>query len=176
MTVPINAISDVVGSPPVSLCYELHGKRDSYFNLISDTCLSVNAHYITPFAGLPINVIDQISVVATDQANDNVRISVDLSGCTARVDGVEIARLYYNEGILVRRFPSRVTISTSNCQEQAVVMRVFCHSGNLSADGENFLETDMIRLVVGRNVSLTETSHGIVGMCACVHVHVCVCA
>lgn len=28
-----------------SLCYEIHGDSDNYYNLISDTCLSVNAHF-----------------------------------------------------------------------------------------------------------------------------------
>ena len=28
-----------------SLCYEVHGSAGDYFNLISDTCTSVNAHF-----------------------------------------------------------------------------------------------------------------------------------
>lgn len=162
MTVPINVISDIPNLPSLSLCYELHGRKDTYFNLISDMCLSVNAHYTNPIPDPPINVIDQIAVVATDQGNNNVRISVDLAGCTARVDGSVIDTVYYSQGILVRSISSQeVAISTSNCQDQAVVMRVFCHRGMLYGDVDN--STDMIRLVVGRNVSLTDRSHGIVG-------------
>ena len=51
----------------VSLCYEIHGRANSYFNLVSDKCTSVNAFYIpldNPLAG---NIIGGIGINAIDQ-------------------------------------------------------------------------------------------------------------
>ena len=36
----------VFGTQERHLCYEIHGRPMRYFNLISDSCVSVNAHYV----------------------------------------------------------------------------------------------------------------------------------
>ena len=46
MTVPILTNEDVApGDPFYSLCYEVHGQAHYVFNFVSDTCVTVNAHY-----------------------------------------------------------------------------------------------------------------------------------
>ena len=70
------------------MCYEVHGQSDSYFNLISDCCTSVNAHYVAAESYFG-NVIKVIGVVATDRGNETHYIKVEVNGsgfCEAQVD------------------------------------------------------------------------------------------
>ena len=50
----------------VSLCYEIQGEANQYFNLISDTCVSVNALYSPGINALDGNIISKIGVLAED--------------------------------------------------------------------------------------------------------------
>ena len=50
------------------LCYEVQGQANQHFNLISDTCVSVNALYspmINPSKG---NIISKIGILAEDNS------------------------------------------------------------------------------------------------------------
>ena len=49
----------------VSLCYEVHGTSSSIYNLVSDTCVSINAEYIQGNTS-DINVVGRIGVLAVD--------------------------------------------------------------------------------------------------------------
>ena len=69
MTVPILTAhsSNITGSDIPSLCYEVHGKADEYFNLISDKCTTVNAFYEkAPInsSDIDLNIITKIGVRA----------------------------------------------------------------------------------------------------------------
>ena len=163
MTVPINAPSSVLGVAGIpSLCYEVHGESDAYFNMVSDQCLSVNAHYIAPNRSIPINVIDEVAVVAGNRSINVVEISVNVVGCTATVGGVDVPARYLSPGVRVRRTGSRVRIAVSSCRSESVVMWVMCSRQNITF-GSISMETDTIRLVVARGYSLSDTSHGLVG-------------
>ena len=165
MTVPINAPSSVLGVSGVpSLCYEVHGDNDTYFNMISDQCLSVNAHYIAPDRNIPINVINEVAVVAGNKSikNNIVRISVSVVGCVATVGGSEVGVRYISPGVRVRRTASRVRIAVSSCRNESVVLWVVCGRQNVNV-GSISVETDTIRLIVARGYSLSDTSHGLVG-------------
>jgi len=46
LTVPIPNMRELgIGIDSALLCFEIHGERDSYFNLVTDKCVSVNARY-----------------------------------------------------------------------------------------------------------------------------------
>ena len=142
----------------VSLCYEIHGEPGEHFNLISDTCVSVNALYssmINPSNG---NIISKIGVLAEDSNGVCQEIEADLEGCTARVNGNNVT-LYNQDGIRVMRRTNRIRISVPNCESTDLVMWVTCE-----VQGEQ----PMIRFVVARGFNLRPTSHGLVGKSNCV--------
>lgn len=63
LTVPVLVSEEqleMLHAKQVSLCYEVHGESDRWFNLVSDKCSSVNAHY----SGLTerLNIINRCRV------------------------------------------------------------------------------------------------------------------
>lgn len=148
----------------MSLCYEIHGSPNTVFNLVTDECTIVNAHYYQPHPGIGIHVINTIAVRAIDDAGACQNIQADLSGCSASVNGIMVNTTYQSAGISVRRYPGRVRIAVPNCASTQLVMWVFCRSGTLRnpTSGED-MATDMIRFVIARGLSLTEESHGLIG-------------
>ena len=152
---------------PINLCFEVHGEDDAYFNLVSDACVSVNAHYIRVRPEDNINIIDSIHVRAVDSNGACRNIDVSLNQCGASVDGVSVD-MYNSAGISVRRFRNRVRIVVPNCQDIDLVMWVFCLNNTFwSREDENGTEitfrAEMIRFVIARGLDLAERSHGILG-------------
>ena len=152
---------------PINLCFEVHGDNDAYFNLVSDACVSVNAHYIRVRPEDNINIIDSIHVRAVGSDGNCHNIDMSLDQCGARVDGVSVD-MYNSAGISVRRFRNRVRIVVPNCQDIDLVMWVFCLNYTfVSREDENGNEitfkAEVIRFVIARGLDLAERSHGILG-------------
>ena len=150
----VPVIIDEDGSK-LSLCYEVLGGPNQNFNLISDTCVSVNALYspmIIPSNG---NFISKIGVLAEDNNGTCQQIEVDLEGCTARVGG-QVVTMYNQNGVSVTRRTNRVRIAVPNCENTDLVMWVIC---------EVRRGQPMIKFVVARGFSLRPTSHGLIGKC-----------
>lgn len=139
-----------------NLCYEVHGKSNSYFNLISDECVSVNAHYLA--AGV-LNIIGAIGIRAEDDKGVCRDVLVNLNGCSVStgVGGVLSdvqSGLFSMDGISIRkRSVDRVRISMPNCDSVRLIMWVICERGAI----------DMIRFQVARGINLRPTSHGLSG-------------
>ena len=168
MTVPILVSDDVLrmlNATRLSLCYEIHGRADAFFNLVTDACATVNAHYhdLTSY----LNVIDQIGVRAVDTNRMCRNIEVDVDGCTASVDGQPLAAgaRYSSGGISVRRYSNRVRISVPNCNELSLVMWVICETRTLEDPfGTGTVTGDMIKFVVMRGLNFGHRlAHGLLG-------------
>ena len=163
LTVPIHVPdSDYDG---ISLCYEIHGADDEYFNLVTDECASVNAHYgrVTEY----LNVVDEIAIRAVDNVNECRNIAVNLEGnCSVQVDGTLFTGFSYsNQGVSVRRYRNRVRVSVPNCEELTLVMWIFCETNNLQDpfDGSDVV-ADMIKFVVMRGLNFGHrNAHGLIG-------------
>ena len=174
MTVPIWTDPDVEpGDDIESLCYEVHGEDDAYFNLISDGCTSVNAYYqeaITPSDNINLNVVTQIGVRARGNNNCwNIRVNLDT--CSARVNGNPLVGNNF-DGIMVRPYPtsSRVRISVPNCADNMLVMWVFCRTGQVEDPVTwEYFDIRFIRFVVMRGLNLSPKSHGIIGTVFTIH-------
>ena len=148
-----------------SLCYEVFGRTNSTFNLVSDNCVSVNAHYGPMNDPEEGNIIDKIGVraVSASQSAYCQDISVELAGCSAyvhrSVDNSTIAvtesERYEDDGISVRSFGNRVRIAVPNCDNVMLVMYVIC---------EKFQGQDMIKFVITRGLNLRPSSHGLIGI------------
>ena len=173
MTVPIfledtSVVTELKENEILNLCYEVHGEADVNFNLVSDQCISVNAHYTQVRPTESQNIISSVFVRTVDSAGTCRNITVNLEGCTASVDGVGLERFSQN-GVSVRRYSNRVRIAVPNCQDLDLVMWVICQrrtfwSSQLAPDGtEITFEADMIKFVIARGFNLQETSHGIIG-------------
>ena len=146
------AIVDAEGNK-VSLCYEVQGEANQHFNLISDTCVSVNALYSPMINPLDGNIISKIGVLAEDSSGVCQQIEADLEGCTARVNGSNVT-MYNQDGIRVMRRTNRIRISVPNCNNVDLVMWVICEVRS---------SQPMIKFVVARGFNLMPTSHGLIG-------------
>ena len=171
-TVPIdtrNTSGIVEGTP---LCYEVHGKNNTYFNLISDDCTSVN-FYIMEYLveWLPgdfeaTNVIKMIGVVATDALNECHYIQVEVldnGTCAAQVNGnsLDSGRFEHNN-ITMNHKNSLVRISVPNCAppQLHLVMWVRCQRLKFTTTSAELI---MTKFVISRGLKHRALAHGLVG-------------
>lgn len=168
MTVPIlvqDSVLQMLNATRLSLCYEIHGQADAFFNLVTDECATVNAHYhdLTSY----LNVIDQIGVRAVDNNGMCRNIQVDVNGCAASIDGSPLAagNRFSSGGISVRSYSNRVRISVPNCAELTLVMWVICETRTLEDPfGNGVVTGDMIKFVVMRGLNFGHRkAHGLLG-------------
>ena len=145
------------------MCYEVHGQSDSYFNLISDCCTSVNAHYVAAESYFG-NVIKVIGVVATDRGNETHYIKVEVNGsgfCEAQVDGQALVNNGTEiRGVSVHHESKLVTISVPNCSspKERLVMWVYCQVLWLHISPQT-----MIKYIINRRLQQRPTAHGLIG-------------
>ena len=150
-----------------SLCYEVHGRAEEYFNLISDTCTSVNAFYQKApvnSSEIDLNVVTKIGVRAVGDDGTCHNIAVDLDTCTASINGAPLtSKVYSSSGIRIRWNVnnSRVRIGVPNCADTLLVMWVFCGRGQI--EDPVTCDVSFIRFVVMRGLNLNELSHGLIG-------------
>lgn len=133
----------------------MHGKSDTNFNLISDCCVSVNAHFV---AIGDLNVIGAIGIRAEDEDGDCRNIQVDLNGCSLSTatnsDTLTTTDMFSINGIYARKVKSdRVRISVPNCDKISLVMWIVCET----------MPLNMIRFRIARGFNLAPTSHGLLG-------------
>ena len=150
-----------------SLCYEVHGRANHYFNLVSDDCTSVNAHYVAAVRPRAGNVIGQIGIVTSDSRNRCHQIQIDVTSdgqCQTQIDGVGISGTTNNNITRVSIMAGRhcVRVSTPNCAEQDLVMWIRCHKPTLNQTGDSF-EQPMIKFVVTRGLKTRSEAHGLIG-------------
>lgn len=69
-TVPLQISPEMVAANPevanLSLCYEVHGSANGFFNLVSDQCVSITAQYQQSTDDASLNFIGRIGVLAVD--------------------------------------------------------------------------------------------------------------
>ena len=152
------------------LCYEMRGRAGKYYNLVTDECTAVSAHYIN--VSKYANVIDEISIRAVDDTKSactNIRIAV--SRCTTFVNDNPLTQLNYSmNGISIRRMVNNATgqghvlVSVPNCYNLRLVMRIDCQIKILSNfDGTTFIAR-MIRFQVERGLNCGHRdAHGLLG-------------
>ena len=156
----------------ISLCFEVHGETNRWFNLVTDECTSVNAHYtnFTDFSDpdFQVNVINRVAIRAVDDSTTCRQIMIDLEGCSVQLDGAPIINSRYsNNGIRIRRYPRRVRVRVPNCRELSVIMWITCETQDLrnpNPDTDETITGDMIRVDVLRGLNFGhQDSHGLIG-------------
>ena len=165
-TVPILVADEqlqVLNLTSLTMCYEVHGRSDQWFNLVTDECTSVNARYFALTQDL--NFIDEIGVRAVDGADHCVNIRIDVDQCSAEVNDAPISR-YSRNSISVRRYSNRVRISVPNCNDVTLVMWVICQQRTLDdlLQPGMTVTADMIKFVVMRGLNFGHRlAHGLLG-------------
>ena len=168
-TIPLLVSEEILQElkvPKLSLCYEIHGETEEWFNLVTDQCTSVNAHYVAIIPNL--NIIDKIGVRTVGEDGQCLNILVDVDECSASVNNGSLNQLerFSFGGINVRRYSNRVRISTPNCNELTLVMWVISETRVLENPDEfNSSATgDMIKFVVMRGLNTGHSrAHGLIG-------------
>ena len=137
-----------------SLCYEVHGEADNYFNLISDTCASVNAYYTAMPLDSRRNRMSKIGVRASSGGPERcVEVEVDLESCAARVGGREVNGSVAIGQVRVSRVRMNLwRVAVPNCGRPGLVMWVTCM-------------TNRLRFDVNRGSTIRSSSHGLLGRC-----------
>ena len=135
-----------------SICYEVQGEANLYLNLVSDTCMSVNAFYSAMPGGLTTVIrMSEIGIYAVTQGNGScveIKISAD---CSATLNGANVTMVQEVDGIHVRRMNKQWHVSVPNCNRPSAVMWITCVE-------------DMLNFQVARGAgSLNSTSHGLLG-------------
>ena len=138
----------------VSLCYEIHGEPGKYFNFISESCLSVNAHYLEYDPIKPLNFIDQIAIVATNSDGYNTNMTIDRH-CNLYIDGPR--RFFNYSGIMAEAAPGHVVVVIDNsyCGGEEIVLVVEC-----APDQHGLIQLHVTRDPAVQNGKL---SHGLLG-------------
>ena len=156
-TVPLQISPEMMAENPdianISLCYEIHGRANNFFNLVSDWCVSITAEYHQSVNNSRLNFIGRIGVLAVDNNGDCQRITVDGNGCVASVGGTAVTQAapYNNSGIRVRMNKRYYRIAVPNCELQDLVVWAICENQNA------------LKFVITRGFNLQPTSHGLVG-------------
>ena len=143
-----------IGQNDSSLCYEVHGRTNVSINLVSDTCVNINAYYspmIIPDNG---NIISHIGVRAVNDIGQCDEISVELDQCRASINGEELTAMYQMNGVTVRLMRNRIRISVPNCENICLVLWVLC---------QEIRGQPMIKFQIKRGLNLRPSSHGLLG-------------
>ena len=138
--------------PSESLCYGIHGSPDEFYNIISDTCTSVNVHFTQHPVPNNENRISSISIhaVTGDADTPCADIQIDLLNCTASINNETINDSSFIGNMNVRKLGNRWRVFVPNCERPHAVMWITC-------------EEDMLRFDVSRASNLSSTSHGLLG-------------
>ena len=157
-TVPLNISKDswiLKEKGKLELCYEVHGEKNKIFNLVSDSCLSVNA--LLEVASNPKigNVITQIGMIVMDWNGNCQRIHVDLKQRSLKLNNERITGSRVYNGILLRKMIDKVEITMPGCT-----------TGNKLTFWIKFKYmngADMLQLVISDGSGLRLDSHGLLG-------------
>ena len=155
-TVPLQVTDEIMAENPdfvgISLCYEIRGRANEIFKLVSDHCVSVTAEYIESVNNNNLNFINKIGVLAVDNGGDCQNITIDADGCVASVGRVAVSQApYHINGISVRKLRNKFHIAVPNCELQDPIVWVICETKS------------SLKFVIMRGSNLQPTSHGLIG-------------
>ena len=168
MSVPLDIDPSLLGltANTLSLCYQIHGKAEKYFNLLSDQCVSVNAHVIQPHSDIDSNVMDQIGVRAIGNNGSCYNIMMNHHDCSVHINGQQLSDNtdFQEEDIVVKQYatsigqPQSVQISVPNCDSGSIDIFISCTYYNIQN-----MATEILQFGSTRGEVLAEPPHGLIG-------------
>ena len=138
------------------LCYEVHGREEKIYNLVSDQCVFVNTHLKIASNPKVGNIMARIGIMAMDRDGKCHRILADLDGKKLTVNGVDVGGRWMRGGIIVRKFGDKVDVAVPNCKGRRMVFSIIFHNMN---------GADMIKFIIADGRGLSPSSHGLIGEC-----------
>ena len=175
MSVPLDINPAELGltASTLSLCYQVHAEAGKYFNILSDRCVSVNAHISRPHVHIDAHVMDQIGIRAVGENGSCYNIKIERENCAVSINDqlLPIAAEFNEEGIVVTnaapfvRNPT-VRIAVPNCGRSTIDdMFISCTTYNLRdpATLRGFVTTDVLQFGSTRGNSVAEPPHGLIG-------------
>ena len=169
----ISPIEVGVNDKTVSLCYQVHGEKEKFYNLVSDDCLSVNAHVTQPVPGVKSHVIDKIGIRAIgNNATYCYDIGIARENCSVTVNGnpISVNEKFTEEGIevfndrMIARNPNVIRISVPNCGRALVdAIQITCTEYNMRISRTETVPVKVLELTTTRGISPIEAAHGVVG-------------
>ena len=166
----ISPVEVGVTEQTVALCYQVHGEDGKFYNLVSDECVSVNAHVTRPFPEINSHVIDEISVRATGTNGSCYDILVSRENCSVSVnrESIPINTYFEEENVslhndrLIARRPNVIRISVPNCGRALVdTISIKCTEYTIR---DAPAPTEVLEFTATRGLSPIEAAHGLVGM------------
>ena len=154
------------GNASEALCYEVHGSLGQYFNLISDSCTSVNAHFTSmpnPAQGNRMTTVgihamhaeEPIVLGLTAKDSKCVNVRIELKKCEAFIDDEPLTDEGYSGQVTYKKkytyngYP-QWQVAVPNCEEEELMIKVTCRE-------------DMLRIDVNRKVQSDTKAHGLMG-------------
>ena len=108
------------------LCYEVYGQPNQYFNLLSDRCVSVNAHYTEHSSrkSRMLHIVDQIAIISSNNIGQCVEIVVELDTkekLSVHVNGAKVNQEVKNGEVQVLSYNTHASVSVPNCASGEVL-------------------------------------------------------
>ena len=171
MSVPLEVNpSDVcVSASSLSLCYQVHGRAGKFYNLLSDNCVSVNAHVSRPFSEVEAHVIDQIGITTIGNNGTCYYIEIERQGCSVKVNNQDISvnTQFEEDGIVVfydRRIvrnPPVIYVTFPNCGRPTVdYFFISCTEYHIRGTPT---PAEILQFGSSREKSLIRPPHGLIG-------------
>jgi hypothetical protein len=136
------------------LCYEVHGQQQKVYNLVSDSCVTINAQLELASNPKVGNVITRLGFKSLDYDGWCHEIEVTLDGHKLLVDNKEVEDKWENKRVHAEKISNSITVSVPNCNRKGLSFKTIFHDMN---------GADMIKFVIAEGSGLSTTSHGLIG-------------
>lgn len=128
--IKLSEFSDLEGL--VGLCFQIHGENNSYYNLISTDCVSVNGLWTAVTKTL--NVITEVGVTFSAQGMCHTLL-IDLDWCSITVDEDSVitkdGNYRFKDYLVVKRIEdSMVSIHIPHC-DRTIEFLIQCETGRV---------------------------------------------
>jgi collagen type VI alpha len=154
--VPLNGPPDM----PM-LCYEVYGAPNKSFNLISDKCISINAHYterVVLARHRPLHLIDRFGFKIVSSITNNcidVLVEVTASGLLkTTLNGRVISNKLVVGDVHVTSTDQHFMFTSNNCANGLVAIAV---------QRKSIHQVGYLEMQLESGKGLTTTSHGLIG-------------
>ena len=157
--VPVTHTPHGMDPTTTSLCYQIHGESDMYYNLISDTCVQVNVLYAAYSTNSDAaNYIKAIGILAHDSGGNCTKIELQTRRCKLTINGANFNGSYSQNKIEVfSAGRQNYEVAIPNCkatQGDDLKLRIAC---------QKVTDQKVIQFSVIRGGELRPSAHGIVG-------------
>ena len=156
VSLPKKVVTTLLGheQTELAICYEVHGVENKTYNLVSDMCVSVNAHLTLASNPKVGNIMSRIGVMAMDNEGQCHQIEADLYQRSLVHNGQAVEGRKQHKGILMTKMRDRARVSVPNCKGHSVVFWIIFHYYN---------GADMIKFSITDGHGLRPASHGLMG-------------